>query len=68
MKLRTLSAATITMLFISCSNGETAEENKDSANMLHDTLPANDSLKDSVGLDSNPADNTYVDSLNSFPR
>lgn len=67
MKLRTLAAAAITVFFIGCSNAETTEEIKDSANMLHDTLPAN-SLADSIGLDSNPADATHVDSLEKITR
>jgi hypothetical protein len=63
MKLKIFSAALMTGLLFSCSNSDSSDEHKDSANTLQDTFPAN-GLKDSVGLDSDAADATHVDSLN----
>lgn len=65
MKRKLLAALLITSL-LSCSNGDGSGENKDSANTLQDTLPAN-GLHDSMQHDSNPPDATYVDSLNKVP-
>jgi hypothetical protein len=66
MKPKLFSAA-IAALLISCSNSEDAGQNKDSANTLQDTFPAN-GLKDSMSPDSNPADATHVDSLDATSR
>jgi hypothetical protein len=67
MKQKMFYAALITGLLFSCSNGDTSEENKDSANTLQDTFPAN-GLNDSMPADSNPPDKTYVDSMQKLSR
>jgi hypothetical protein len=46
-----------------CNNGDDANHKSDSANVLNDTFPAN-RAGDTTGLDSNPADNTKIDSGN----
>jgi uncharacterized protein YcfL len=46
-------------LFMSCSSNSETENKTDSANILHDTMPA----IDSIAIDSNPADHTRIDSL-----
>ena len=62
MKTKFICAVLFTVVFCSCSIGDTKEKHTDSANMLQDTLPAN-GLIDSMSPDSNPADAAHVDSL-----
>jgi hypothetical protein len=57
MKQKMLFAVLLTGLLFGCSNGDTSEENIDTANVLQDTFPAN-GLKDSMPPDSNPPDAT----------
>jgi hypothetical protein len=67
MKVKILFAMIASVMIISCSNGDTSEENGDSANALTDTLPAS-SVGDTNALDSNPPDATHVDSMNNMSR
>jgi len=62
MKAKYFIAIITTVIMFSCGNGNSSDENNDSANALTDTLPAT-SLVDSIAIDSNPADGTNVDSL-----
>lgn len=55
------------IIFISCSNGSTNDENMDTANALNDTMPAQNPPV-AIPLDSNPPDATYVDSMNNMSR
>ena len=57
--------ATLTLGLAACSNGDSTEQEHDSANTLQDTFPAG--RIDSIAIDSNPADATYVDSLLKVP-
>jgi hypothetical protein len=50
-----------------CNSGNDSSSQKDSANTLHDTLPAN-GPGDSLPVDSNPPDATKIDSGNRQPN
>jgi hypothetical protein len=52
----------IATVLMSCGNADNKAKDKDSANVLQDTLPAK------ISIDSNPADATHVDSLNNMSR
>lgn len=65
MKLRFIGILAFAALLGSCGNGDTAEETSDTANTLNDTFPSGGRV-DSVALDSNPPDNTKVDSLATY--
>lgn len=53
---------------IACANdADKNEENMDTANVLQDTLPAENSAL-TIPIDSNAADATHVDSLNNMSR
>jgi hypothetical protein len=60
-KIVILSAALA--LCAACSSGDDKNNSADSANTLNDTFPAK-AVGDTVGLDSNAADETKVDSGN----
>lgn len=65
MKFRFLGMLAFAGLLWSCGSGDTAEESTDTANTLNDTFPAS-TMPRKIGLDSNPPDNTYVDSLATY--
>lgn len=67
MKQKIFSAILLTGVLVACGNDDTSEQNRDSANMLQDTLPAG-GFKEAIGVDSHPADATHVDSILTVPR
>ena len=54
-------------LLSACNNDEASDRQKDSANTLNDTMPAN-GFNDSMKPDSHPPDATRVDSLLKVPK
>ncbi len=67
MKYKCIPVAAVLLFSAGCNNSGSAEEHADSANTLQDTFPASP-VGDTVGLDSNAADATHVDSIHTINR
>ena len=68
MKYRVITIFAVALFsFAACTNGESYNQNADTGNMLQDTLPAHNPPV-AIPLDSNPPDNTHVDSLNNMSQ
>jgi hypothetical protein len=63
MKTRIMILLAAFVIAAACNNGTDRDAVKDSANTLNDTFPAK-GTGDTIGLDSNPADQTKTDSGN----
>jgi hypothetical protein len=67
MKRKLFFLAATFVFALACNSGNDSSSKKDSANALHDTLPAN-RPGDSLPIDSNPPDATKIGTGNRTPN